>query len=268
VHRQGGISGYAHANNQLFNVNSGMTLDVPLGIVDFAEFCEAGNVKPSLYYEFLNLGYALTAAGGSDVPYYGSMGDSRTYAYIPGRFSADAWLDSFANGHTFVSAGPMLTFSVEGRLPGDRITVKRGERVRIQAAMESEKSMRDPGQLEIVVNGDVVRSAPSTLDFELPVTQSIWVAARCSGAHTTPVYITVDGQRHWNRAAAPELIATRLGKLDEIEQLLEGGIRRGERIQWEAEAAFQRDGERLRAQISQARAAYRKLQSELSGSPR
>jgi hypothetical protein len=59
-----------------------------------------------------------------------------------------------------------------------------------------------------------------------------------------------------------------LGKLDEIEQLLEGGIRRGERIQWEAEAAFQRDGTRLRAQISQARAAYRKLQSELSGSPR
>ncbi len=69
--------------------------------------------------------------------------------------------------------------------------------------MHSPDGSPDPERLEIVVNGNVVRAAETSersaaLEFDLPVRESTWIAARSARAHTTPVYVTVNGARHWN----------------------------------------------------------------------
>ena len=81
VHQQGGLAGYAHVNT--YTNSSGayrdMTINLARGKPDFEEICENGNVDTELYYDFLNLGFKLTAVGGSDVPWAGIPGESRVY---------------------------------------------------------------------------------------------------------------------------------------------------------------------------------------------
>jgi hypothetical protein len=270
THNQGGLAGYAHVNSRLFNVDRDMTLNIPLGKVDFAEICEAGNVRTELYYEFLNLGYRLTATGGSDVPYYGSAGDSRVYVYTGRPFRPDDWFTGLQNGRTFVTAGPMLEFSVDGNLPGAQLTVPKRTAVRVHARVAAGAGILDPEKLEIVANGEVVRSADAqnktaSLDFELPAAESMWIAARSRGSHTTPVYITVSGRRHWNRSQAPALLDKRLAVLATVEKLVDAPstLQDGERIQWENRDALLHDRDGLRAAIARSRQAYAALHAEL-----
>lgn len=57
VHRQGGLTGYAHVYqppNMGFWVREDMTMNVAQGKVDFAEISEFGDINENLYYEFLN----------------------------------------------------------------------------------------------------------------------------------------------------------------------------------------------------------------------
>ena len=60
---QGGLSGYAHINSDSFLVHRDITVNAALGNVDFVEICEFGDINTDLYYEFLNLGFSLTAVG-------------------------------------------------------------------------------------------------------------------------------------------------------------------------------------------------------------
>jgi hypothetical protein len=199
--RQGGVAGYAHVNRELFTVRRDMSLNIPRGKVDFAEIAEFGNVKPDLYYEFLNIGFRLAAAGGSDVPWGGTAGDARTYVHTgSSRFTPDAWLAGLRQGHTFVTLGPMLEFTVEGKLPGDEVRMRKGETIAIRARVSAGYSNRPPGRIEVVGNGDVLRSSESgEIEFTLLAGHSLWLAARTRDAHTSPVYLVDPGRRRSDR---------------------------------------------------------------------
>ena len=69
-HAQGGVSGYAHMG-QLFNGRRGLALDVPFGLVDFIEVLQGGRLDAAAWYPFLNLGFKVSPAAGSDYPYFG-----------------------------------------------------------------------------------------------------------------------------------------------------------------------------------------------------
>ena len=82
------------------------------------------------YYRYLNCGYRLPLVGGtdkmsSDVP----VGLYRTYARIPDdeEFSYEAWCRSVAEGRTFLSGGPIIHLSVDGREVGDTVSVQVAE---------------------------------------------------------------------------------------------------------------------------------------------
>ena len=88
------------------------------------------------------------------------------------------------------------------QLPGSVVRPAVGSMVRVQAAARSWTAF---GPLEIVCNGEVVKSASlagalaaAALELELPVNETCWLAARCTGpgpfAHTSPVYIDVPGK--------------------------------------------------------------------------
>ena len=82
------------------------------------------------------------------------------------------------------------------------------------------------------------------------------------GAHTTPIYVTVGDDPHWNREEAPRLVEKRLRSLNEVEQLLDTageGIGDGRQGNWENATALRQGAEELRSAISEARHVYRQL---------
>ena len=234
VHAQGGLTGYAHINSGLFHVHRDMSLNMPRQKVDFAEILQFNHLGTGLYYEFLNLGCKLTASAGSDVPWGGTIGEVRAYAYLGKKpFSADAWFEAFRHGRTFTTSGPMLELRVEDALPGDEIRLQADRKLRVRARAWGDPKRMAPVKLEIVRHGEVIRSAESAdpkrpeaqLDFTVDSRQGCWIAARAragdgTSAHTTPVYVIRDGLRFWKYDGLDELFAERLVSLGQIEEII------------------------------------------------
>ena len=276
VRRIGGLAGYAHVHDGNFLVDRDMAISIARGKVDFVEICEFGKIGVGLYYEFLNLGFRLTAAGGSDVPWGargGAMvGESRVYVHTGRPFDPDEWFDALKSGRTFVTLGPMIDFTVDGDLPGGQLKRSAGEKLSIRATATIGESRIPFEKLQIVANGEVIHTAQregmkGAIEFELPLEHGQWIAARTVsngkiGAHTTPVYVTVDGDPHWNLELAPRLIENRFRSLNEVEQLIDAageGIGDGRQGNWENETAFRQGMQELRATIAEAREVYRQL---------
>jgi len=276
VHAQGGLSGYAHVNLGLFHVHRDMSLNVPRQKVDFAEILQFNRLGTDLYYDFLNLGCKLTASSGSDVPWGGTIGEVRAYAYLGSKpFSADAWFEAFRRGRTFTTSGPMLEFRVDNALPGDEIRLKSDRKLRIRARAWGDPKRMAPLKLEIVRHGEVIRSAvsidpqkPETrLDFTVDAGFGSWIAARASAgegtsAHTTPVYVVREGLRFWRFDALDTLFERRLASLTEIERIIadarsqdaEGKL---EKDRYRKQLALQ--GDALLERVAQARQLYEDL---------
>lgn len=233
VHRQGGLSGYAHVNRDLFFVHRDMSMNVPRGKVDFGEILQFGVLGTELYYEFLNLGCRLTASAGSDLPWGGTIGEVRVYACLGDQpFTADNWFAAFGRGRTFVTSGPMLDLRVEDALPGDTLELDRDRTVNVRASLEVDPAL-GAANLELVAHGKVVKRVEGkgigdrkiAFVAAVPVKGGIWIALRGkavdgSVAHTTPVYVTRKGLRFWNMDEVEGLITRRRQQLEEIETIV------------------------------------------------
>jgi len=71
------------------------------------------------YYALLDCGFRLrptagTASGVHPVP----LGFGRVYVHLDGKLNADAWLKGLNAGRSFVTTGPMLFVTLDGREPG------------------------------------------------------------------------------------------------------------------------------------------------------
>ncbi len=277
VHRQGGLTGYAHGQRPAANaywLNRNMSLNVPGGRTDFDEICEFGELGAGLYYEFLNLGFPLAASAGSDVPWGNTIGTSRVYAYTGPHFDVDEWFRALKEGHTFVTAGPMMEFTIDGKLPGSSIDAHDGQQLRIHARAYGR--LGPPQFLEVVAQGDVVRGLHPDgphenleLDFAYTVRDSTWLAARCDAAHTSPVYIRVGNRPFWKRSEVATLVARRQHDLDELEELIGKILDPVHLGNWDSPETWQKDAPALRERIAQARSYYRDLleQSRREGEP-
>lgn len=234
VHAQGGLTGYAHVNSGMFHVHRDMSLNVPRAKVDFVEILQFNQLGTDLYYEFLNLGCKLTASAGSDVPWGGTIGEVRAYAYL-GRqpFSADNWFKAFSRGRTFTTSGPMLEFRVDDALPGDELVVKSNRKLRVRARAWGDPKRMAPMKLEVVRHGEIIREVESRdpdkpeakLDFTMEAGDGFWIAARAragdgTSAHTTPVYVIREGLRFWKFDGLEALLAKREESLRQIEGLI------------------------------------------------
>ncbi|MCC7499359.1 MAG: CehA/McbA family metallohydrolase [Bryobacterales bacterium] len=265
THRQGGLAGYAHAYQPLrfsFYVRQNMTLNLPRHNVDFAEISEFGDIDTNVYYEFLNLGFKLTASAGSDVPWGHSIGTSRVYAYTGRAFDPDDWFAAVKAGRTFVTTGPMLDLRVNGERPGADLHVGAGETLRITASAQGLRVA--PKYLEVVEHGEVIKAAPRTgksleVATTFHVTHSTWIAARCAGAHTSPIYVHVGDEPTWKRESVPELIETRMRQLDDMEALTHQQIGSGGEGNWNNPESFKTQIPALLERIRIARGIYRQM---------
>ena len=272
VHAQGGLAGYAHpawASEWYRRSRPNLyptwdpTINVVRGKVDFFEILQFRKLGLEDYYDFLSLGFKLTASAGSDLPWGNTIGEARVYAYTGPQFSVDAWFEALRRGRTFVTNGPMLSFSVDGAIPGDDLRVPADRTLHVRATAWAPPAIGTPKTLEIVSNGETVRAAESKsanqrdlkLEFKLEAGQSRWIAARVRSAngalaHTTPVYVNVEGAGP-DREDRRRLVAKRL----KVVEFIEGRL---------ADARFTRDYapgevEALRSRLDDARQRYARL---------
>ena len=247
VHELGGVTGFAHQGLS-FHGYRGMVLNTLRGKNDFlevAQFCvPEGPLALDHYYMFLDLGIRLAALAGSDFPWCGrgpeyglpgpplaQIGNARFYTYIGGPLSFESWFAALKAGRTFVTTGPMVFLTVDGRMPGDTLDVARGTRVRIRAEALGHPTQVPLTSLEIIGHGRVLARADGrsaarlATELELPVEHGLWIAARAQAgtaqaAHTTPIYVTVNGGSFVNPDALDARLRAAEDYLREIEMEL------------------------------------------------
>lgn len=237
----GGLAGYAHAHTGWFNLHRDMSLNIPKGKVVFFEIFQAGSLGTDLFYTWLNMGFRITAMAGSDVPWFGTVGEERVYAYTGNdTLNVDDWFQAVHDGHTFVTNGPMIEFSVNGALPGDTINTSVNQLLHVHARAWAIPEDFRPYRLEIIQHGNVIRSIDRKtpeqteliLDFDIYSENGLWIAARVvddpaidsdkrAQAHTTPIYVKRKGFRFWNYKQIDELLNICESDLKEVEQLIQ-----------------------------------------------
>lgn len=230
----GGITVWCH---------NGSGLEVPvaaaLGLVDAYNVADGLAADYGRYYRLLNCGLRIPISSGTDWWIYDH---NRVFVQVEGAFTYDTWIHGLRAGRTFVSNGPLIDLTVDGKGPG--ATVQPGRRVRITASVVS----RIPfDRIEIIHDGHIVADQPSIqgrevkLEREIGVEQGGWIAARVMGtaktyagfpvfAHTSPVYLRIDGAPH-RRAEAIG------GFLDEIDASMRT-IRKSFRFTGDAQRAL------------------------------
>lgn len=198
------------------------------------------------YYRYLNGGYRLPLVGGTDkmtadVP----VGLYRTYVHIPPdeEFNYENWCRHLRLGRTFLSAGPILRFTVNGAQIGDTLRLPgNGGTVEVQAEAHSIFPIHS---LQIVQEGQVVASTEEphgaerlSLKAQLTLDHHTWLAARAGGpgydqavphfdgffrrgimAHTSPIYVAVGGEWWMSSPETSQYMLTLLhGGLEYIRQ--------------------------------------------------
>lgn len=182
------------------------------------------------YYRLLNCGLRLAAGAGSATgAKRNPVGYNRAYVRAGANPTLPQFLQAWREGRNFVTNGPMLFLTIDGKyMPGDTVALARGGgKVEISVEAISEQPLTS---IEVVVNGRVLEAKPEidgargTLTLRTEITEGSWIAARCTEedrflsdeemaaydspgvgsrlarpcrlrfAHTSPVYVTVDGK--------------------------------------------------------------------------
>ncbi|HEY1636022.1 MAG TPA: CehA/McbA family metallohydrolase [Acidimicrobiales bacterium] len=190
-----------------------LVADAALGLVDSVDLLGPNDAAGTavLYHHLLNCGLRLAATVGTDVflshsraaNFSNPPGWARAYADLSGEhLSVDAWQSAVQGGRTFATNGPWLELDVGGHGPGDVVAVEAGTTLPVSARVQG------PGVevLEVLGPGGVAaETSGGDLVSELTVSKSLWIAAQARGprhpavlgpsvfAHTSPVYVEVDG---------------------------------------------------------------------------
>ena len=214
AHAQGGYV----INPHFPNPNGEPAALIATSRLDGIEMIRQTEVNHNEYYRYLNCGYRLPLVGGtdkmsSDVP----VGVYRTYARLleDDEFTYDNWCKNVKRGRTFLSGGPIIHLTVDGREVGDTVAISGPGTVEVEAWAESTLPINT---LQIVRAGRVVASTESSngtrrlqLKEKLQIDGHTWLAARCGGpdyfgrahydnwrrgvfAHTSPIYVACGGE--------------------------------------------------------------------------
>lgn len=262
AHAMGALAGYAHSG-VAFGAELGMTVDVPLKKVDFLEVMQVYGLDVSVLHHFWNLGYKLTPTAGSDFPYNPVAGDVLTYVYTEGGFSWPNWFAGLEAGHTFVTSGPMMEFTVDGELPGEEIVLNGPKTVNIHASASVNPSLDKLQRIEVLRFGEPIKTVsaegdkPLETDFSFEITESAWFALRVTGAissgHTNAVYVTVNGEPFWDKKNLEAELARAEGVLKQFETGMTGPA---------ADEVLKQNASKLNHYIKAAREQYGKIQKD------
>lgn len=198
---------------------SEVAADIATGLLDALEiqvFDPTLESPPILeWYRYLDAGFRLPLVGGTDrmtasVP----LGQMRTWARLDegAELTLGAWASAIRSGRTFVTSGPILGLRVDGREPGDALTLEGGGEVEVELVARATRPIISA--LEVVLDGRVVAARTPdppttqvTLREHVRVERTGWLAGRSRSphawpsafatsmaAHTSPVWLDVPGR--------------------------------------------------------------------------
>ncbi len=241
AHWQKGVVNYTHVSqgedwSKTPYAAKAIPIDVALGKVDTLDINNSWAGSVPLWYRLLNCGFRVPAAAGTDVflNRIGSNlpGGDRVYVHTDGELDYADWIAGLKAGRSFVTSGPVLAFTAEGKEAGGVLKLGEKPKVRVKASARSQFPL---AKAEVVHNGTVVATATlsddrltATIDQDLALDRGGWVAFRASGpgtpdtptpalnAHTNPVYVESGGVGYRSAAEARAFLAW----IDQFELLL------------------------------------------------
>jgi hypothetical protein len=280
---QGATVGYVHAFGgdddpleRNLGGGKGFMVDAALGTTDAVEWSAAGRGGFYPLYAVWNNAIKVAAVGGedsiSDLHQSKLVGATRTYVYTGARgLDMEAWFEGLRKGHAFVTTGPLVELTVDGRIPGEEVLLpSRGGTVEIEAHVSSVTPLE---KALLIFNGEVLEEIPFegnrmslNIKRSLRVTESGWYHLRVQGkpeerypldtrwaqAFTNPTWVRVGNQPVRSRQAAEYCIRW----IDKLEEMAEDWF--GWRSEKEKQHVF--------AQFEEARQIYRRLAREASNS--
>ena len=214
-HAQGGTVVSAH----FWGFNREVVALVATGRLDALEF--KGHQRQYTheeYYRLLNCGYRVPLVGGTDkMSNETPVGFYRTYVKLQDgeEFDFESWCRNVRLGRTFMTAGPIMHFKVNGQDIGDTVEIAGPGTVEVEAVAESVVPIH---RLDVIQEGRVVATAESAEPTRrLEIKESIlvvghtWLAARAGSptyygdpdydaldrgiyAHTGPTYVACGGE--------------------------------------------------------------------------
>ncbi|MBI3682889.1 MAG: CehA/McbA family metallohydrolase [Acidobacteria bacterium] len=193
-----------------------LPVDLALGVIDAMDVISNNDEMAGmqLWHRLLNCGFRIAISAGTDsftnVSDHYTPGGGRVYVHLNGPLRYGDWVDRYRKGYSFASNGPMIELQVDGKEPGDEIRLAGPAKVRVSAKVTTQVPL---DRLEVVMNGvsvmtrNGVARGELAVSGELPVNGGAWIAARALGprhrlivndwgafAHTSPVYVTLDGK--------------------------------------------------------------------------
>jgi hypothetical protein len=224
-HRKGGLTVWTEAAAYGDFQYGAPLADLVLGRLDALEVAPLqlyGDTGLFAYSSCLDVEPRLALVGGSGKrDNCTAVGSVRTYAQLQGgeEFTYRNWIEACRAGRTFITSGPLLTFTVNGQGPGSIVHLSEpGARVQVRAAARSLGALDwlmvtapDSWSNDPTVSFTTVAKAklygPSQegfLEEEITVPASGWLVAECGGrqrlsnlpaaAHTSRIYVQVAHQ--------------------------------------------------------------------------
>ena len=248
MHAQGGLAFHAHF---LYWPGYGSAVGAAIDKLDGLEWLRTDTVSRNdrsrqnievpghgrrasvaLWYDMLNCGINMPIIGGTDKMSAGRVvgGSSRTYVKVD-QWSHESFMAGLQKGETFVTNGPLLSFSVNDQPIGSEIKLHGDgpQRLQLSASCFTQIPIK---HFEVVVNGTVVhhievkpQQKQVKIDREIELKESSWIAVRArhdvpnpdnwhrgiTAAHSSPIYVIIKDEKPAMLASAKYLVA----RLDE-----------------------------------------------------
>lgn len=273
---QGAAVGYVHAFggdrdplDGTLGGAKGFAMDAALETIHGLEWSGSSRASYTVLHHALNNDLRIAPVGGEDantsLHRHTMIGSVRTYAYSGTTFTAERWRDAIKEGKTFFSNGPLLEFTLDGRLPGESVQLDSRGTVAIKAEVWSFMPLT---RVMVYRNGEVWKELPlsedrmhARLEEQVHVSESAWFSLSAEGAPayapvdpsfpqagTSAVRVYVGSDKIRNRRSAEYFIRW----LDKLKAMAEKWSGWGSQV----------EKDRVFAQIREARVRYEQLAKE------
>lgn len=205
-----------------------------------------------IYYHLLNCGLRLPPSAGSASGVLNNpVGYNRVYVQVGPELTWEGWWEGLRAGRSFVTNGPLLRVTADGRLPGSVLRPK-GEERQLDVELRASLVSLDPiDEVQVVVNGKVERSVPraelekSGSLGKLTLGSSGWFLVRAISTHektfrfasTAPFYVEAGAApRRISRGSAKffvDWVAERRVRMKEADPAKRGEILRFHDRAWD-----------------------------------
>jgi hypothetical protein len=148
--------------------------------------------------------------------------------YTGKNFTPDSWFKGLKAGNTFVTNGPAVFLTADGKLPGSEIVKSSGSSLKLSLKSYSHKKIGTISKMAIYNNEGLIAELDNKkgldsieLKLDHKLTRSQWIAAvvNCENgavAHTTPIYAVVDNKPTYDVNKGPEIIDRQIKSIEAI----------------------------------------------------